>query len=77
MPMVHNCNYDKTVLLGRLRSISWRLDQYQKDADTANHPLCKELYKDLEKDLDAYSKKLESAICGLAKEDKYTFCDEC
>ena len=75
--MVHNCNYDKTALLVEIRRIIWKLEEYRKDADNANHPLCKALYKDLENDLKKYSQKLEAAICGLAKENKFGFCDKC
>ncbi|MBW2969590.1 hypothetical protein KY309_02515 [Candidatus Woesearchaeota archaeon] len=75
--MVHNCNFNKVALLTDMRRIIWRLDTYRKDADKAGHPLCKELLTEMEKDLKKYSKKLEEAIVGLAKEDKFGFCDKC
>lgn len=75
--MEHNCNFNKVALLTDLRRILWRLETYRKDADAAAHPLCKELMTHLEQDLNKYSKKLEDAICGLAKEGKFAFCDKC
>jgi hypothetical protein len=75
--IVHNCNYDKVALLHELKSIYWRLDQYSKDADEQNHPLCRKVYEDLKKDLDKHIKKLQAAVVGLAKEGKFDFCDKC
>ena len=74
---MHNCNYDKVKLLASLRAIMWRLEQYRKDAKEASHPLCGQLYDELEADLDKYAQKLEAAITGLAKEGKFTFCKKC
>jgi len=74
---MHNCNFNKTALLTDIRRILWRLDTYRKDAEKAGHPLCKELLNDMDKDLKKYSKKLEDAISGLAKEGKFTFCEKC
>jgi len=74
---MHNCNFNKTALLTDIRRILWRLDTYRKDAEKAGHPLCKELLNDMDKDLKKYSKKLEDAITGLAKEGKFTFCEKC
>ena len=54
-----------------------RLETYKKDAKTANHPLCGKLLDELEHDLKKYSKKLEDAVTGLAKEGKYGFCEKC
>ncbi len=75
--MVHNCNFNKTSMLVELRRALWRIDQYKKDADEAGHSSCKGLMDDLGKDLQKHSKKLEDAITGLAKEDKFSFCDKC
>jgi len=75
--MVHNCNFNKTALLVNLRRMIWRLETYKKDADTADHPLCKEVLNELEADLKKHSVKLQKAIVGLAKEDKFGFCDDC
>ena len=75
--MEHNCNFNKAALLTDMRRIMWRIETYRKDADKANHPLCKELLDHLEADLKKYSKKFEDAIVGLAKEDKFTFCESC
>ncbi len=74
---MHNCNFNKTALLTDIRRILWRLDLYKKDAKTANHPLCGQLLNELDADLEKYSKKLEDAISGLAKEGKFTFCEKC
>jgi len=74
---MHNCNFNKTALLTDIRRILWRLDTYRKDAEKAGHPLCKELLNDMDNDLKKYSKKLEDAITGLAKEGKFTFCEKC
>lgn len=74
---MHDCNYNKVNTLSRVRGLKWRIDQYIKDANKAGHPLCAEVFKDLDKDLGKASKKLEMAIEGLAKEGKFTFCDKC
>ena len=75
--MTHNCNYNKAALLVSLRRTLWRLEQYKKDAQIANHPLCVAVLKECEADMKKHSKKLEDAITGLAKEGKFTFCDKC
>lgn len=75
--MEHNCNFNKVALLTDVRRLMWRLDTYRKDADKAGHTLCKEVLNELEADLQKYSKKLEEAIAGLAKEGKFTFCGKC
>lgn len=75
--MEHNCNFNKTALLTDIRRIVWRLEAYRKDAKAANHPLCGKLLDEMDHDLKKYSKKLEDAICGLAKEGKFTFCEKC
>ena len=75
--MEHNCNYDKTHLLMRLQAVLWRMNTYCADAKKAGHPLCEKMYRELEHDLRKHSKKLESAISGLAKEGKYNFCEKC
>ncbi|HLF54140.1 MAG TPA: hypothetical protein VI612_00275 [Candidatus Nanoarchaeia archaeon] len=77
MIVVHNCNFNKTALLVNFRRTIWRLETYRKDAKSANHPLCGKLLDEIEKDLKKYSRKLEEAITGLAKENKFTFCDKC
>ncbi|MBI4141826.1 hypothetical protein HY484_02805 [Candidatus Woesearchaeota archaeon] len=74
---MHNCNFNKTALLVDFRRILWRLEQYKKDAASAQHPLCHKLLEECEHDLKKYSKKLEEAICGLAKEGKFNFCEKC
>jgi hypothetical protein len=74
---MHNCNYNKTALLTDTRRLMWRLRTYKKDAKAANHPLCHKLIEEFEHDLKKYSKKLEDAISGLAKENKFTFCEKC
>lgn len=74
---MHNCNYNKVALLHELKRLSWKLDQYAKDADAAVHPLCKAVYGDLKNDLEKHAKKLEQAVTGLAKEGKFTFCEKC
>ena len=74
---MHNCNFNETSLLVELRRTLWRLETYKKDAKTANHPLCGKLLDELEHDLKKYSKKLEDAVTGLAKEGKYGFCEKC
>lgn len=73
--MEHNCNFNKCALLTDIRRILWRMDQYKEDAEKADHPLCRELLSEMEQDLKRYSKKLEQAITGLAKEDKFVFSD--
>jgi len=75
--MEHNCNFNKIALLTQLRSLKWRLETYRKDAEAANHPFCNELMHELEADIDKFSKKLQDAVVGLAKEDKFTFCESC
>ncbi len=75
--MQHNCNFDKVSLLIKLRGIIWRIDKYVKDAEITDHPLCKAEYLELKADLERHSKKLEAAIVGLAKEDKFGFCEKC
>lgn len=74
---MHNCNYNKINALSRIKGLAWRIDDYVKDAEKAGHPLCAEMFKEIEKDLQKHAKKIESAIVGLAKEDKFTFCDKC
>ena len=74
---MHNCNFNKTALLVDFRRMIWRMEQYKKDAKSANHPLCEKLLNECEGDLKKYSKKLEDAISGLAKEGKFNFCDKC
>ncbi len=74
---MHNCNFNKTSLLVEMRRALWRIEQYKKDAEKAGHPLCKDLLSEIEGDLKRHSQKLEQAIVGLAKEDKFTFCDNC
>ncbi len=74
---MHNCNYNKIVLLARFRGMLWRLEQYKKDAKAANHPLCNKVLDEIEADLKKHSKKLEDAIAGLARENKFTFCEKC
>lgn len=74
---MHNCNYNKTHLLVRLRAIAWRLEQYRKDARVAKHNECEQLYHGLENDLLKHGKKFEKAIVKLVKEGKYEFCNKC
>lgn len=74
---MHNCNYNKTAMLTELRRLIWRMDQYKKDAQTAKHPLCNKMIEECEADLKKHSKKIEDAISGLARENKFTFCDKC
>jgi hypothetical protein len=74
---MHDCNYNKIALLHELRRLLWRIPQYKKDSKSAGHPLCEKMYDELAKDLQKYSKKLEDAVVGLAKEGKFTFCDKC
>ena len=74
---MHNCNFNKTSLLVEFRRALWRLEEYKKDADKAGHPLCRDLLNDIEGDLKKHTVKLKEAIVGLAKEDKFTFCDDC
>ncbi len=74
---MHNCNFNKAALLVEFRRILWRLNAYKKDAKTANHPLCGKVLDEIEVDLKKYSKKIEDAISGLAKEAKFTFCEKC
>lgn len=74
---MHNCNYNKVNTLSRIKGLAWRVDQYVQDAQKAGHPLCAEMFKEMEKDLAKHSKKLELAIEGLAKEGKFSFCEKC
>jgi len=75
--MEHNCNYNKASMMVEFRRLLWRLDQYMKDAEKANHPLCKDVLAECKADLVKHTKKLEEAIVGLAKEDKFNFCENC
>ena len=74
---MHNCNFNKVNTLARIRGLAWRVEQFVKDSEKSGHPLCAEMFKELEADLLKHSRKLEMAIEGLAKEGKFTFCDDC
>ena len=74
---MHNCNFNKTSLLANFRRVLWRIEQYKKDAKATGHPLCEKLLNECEADLKKHSKKVEDAISGLAKENKFTFCEKC
>ncbi|MBI4441560.1 hypothetical protein HY639_05310 [Candidatus Woesearchaeota archaeon] len=74
---MHNCNFNKTHLLAKLRGMAWRLEQYRKDARVAKHNDCEKFYTELERDLLKHGKKLEQFIVKLAKEGKYGFCEKC
>ena len=74
---MHNCNYNKTHLLVKLKGMAWRLEQYRKDAKKAKHKECEKFYDELEQDLLKHAKALEKKIVKLSKEGKFGFCDKC
>ncbi|HSU73269.1 MAG TPA: hypothetical protein VLJ21_05475 [Candidatus Binatia bacterium] len=69
---MQNCNYNKTRVLADVKSLIWRIKNfYRKDAKDANHPLCNALLDELERDLAKYADKLQLAVVGLSRENKF------
>ncbi len=70
--MQTECNYDKTKLLHQLSAMSHFISKHAiPDAQKDEHPLCASEYGELKADLDKHILKLQAAVVGLSKEDKY------
>lgn len=68
--LMSNCNYNKVALLHDVVKLHWRIQQYLKDADKDNHPLCKAVCIELQKELEKTAGKLKAAVSGICKEGK-------
>ena len=70
--MLKDCNYNKVKLLHDISRILNFINKHGiPDAEVEGHPLCTEMYKELEADLEKNLKKMTEAVKGLSKEDKF------
>jgi len=70
--MLQSCNYDKTKLIHEISEIIRFIDLHAvKDSEETGHPLCGLVYSELREDLQKHLLKLNLAVQGLSKEEKY------
>lgn len=70
--MLNDCNYNKVKLLTDMSKIVYYLKKHaQLDAKREGHELCCAVCEEIEKDLEKHILKLQAAIEGLSKEDKF------
>lgn len=67
---MENCNYNIVQQLAKKLTFLWRIDQYIKDAEAANHTLCAAMWKQMKADEEKHVDMLRKAVEGLCKEGK-------
>ena len=70
MPKLSNCDYNKIKVVHDLSRLQWFLEKHAIPDAANNHPLCANMWKEINQEIAKWLDKPLMAIEGRAKEGK-------